>query len=292
MRMKSYLLSIIFTAVAFLISFGCEVTKTDRVDECIECPVAEPTHATEQQERIEFKGISFTYNPKVLGKISSEEVPAFPLEAADHKPDFVAPKHRRFTFRIAKAGWDEGSIEIYPVKDFPEMFAVDPYQVARIKKELGELRKLLKDKTHRFEGQIPYIPFIDASQSFQSKVQHFEFNEGKGVIFVTYWNTEMALVSNEHLMYIFAGLTNDDKYYVTAEMPISVKFLPETSTEEFEGYHTQFLYEDYETRDSIKPRYRKYIQSISDRIEKLDSNEFRPQLKYFEELISSLKIAD
>ena len=42
--------------------------------------------------------------------------------------------------------------------------------------------------------------------------------------------------SNRQLRYIFEGLTDDEKYYVLAEMPVSVDFLPKDSSDEYEGY--------------------------------------------------------
>ena len=98
------------------------------------------------------------------------------------------------------------------------------------------------------------------------------------------------MVSNDHLRYVFEGLSSDGKYYVLAEIPISVKFLPEDPPDEFEGYKQSYLFEDYETSDTIKRRYRNYISSITTRLDNLSPNDFNPSLRYLEEMISSLKI--
>ena len=46
-------------------------------------------------ERVDFNGVSFKYNPKVLGKVTAEEIPDYPLEQPDYKPDGVAPQHEK-----------------------------------------------------------------------------------------------------------------------------------------------------------------------------------------------------
>jgi hypothetical protein len=100
----------------------------------------------------------------------------------------------------------------------------------------------------------------------------------------------MALISNDHLQYVFQGLTTDGKYYVVAEMPVSVPFLPDDSPEEFEGYRRLYLLEDYSTPDTIKARYKDYVRSITTRLEKLPADKFRPALRHFEEMIASIRV--
>lgn len=243
-------------------------------------------------EKVDFKGVSFKYNPKILGKVTAEDIPDYPLEEPDFKPDGVAPQHVKFTFDCCKNPYCwEGSLEVYPIDEFPQMYSVNKDLVSATEKEIQALRDVLKDKNFRYEDQIPYIPFIDAGQSFQTKVKLSKFDKGDGIFFVTYLSTEVALISNDHLRYIFEGLTNDGKYYVLAEIPVSVKFLPEDpATEEFEGYQRKFLFEDYPNPDTIKKRYEDYISSITTRLEKLPAHGFHPDLKYLEEIIASLKI--
>jgi hypothetical protein len=159
-----------------------------------------------------------------------------------------------------------------------------------MEEEVEALRKVLSDKNVRHENEIPILPWGDASQSFQTNVKLSEFDKGKGIFFVTYFNTEMALISNDHLQYVFEGLTSDGKYYVLAQIPISVGFLPDESPTEFEGYKEKFLYDDYPYSDAHNKRYKDYISSITTRLEKLSARGFHPDLKNLEEIIASLKI--
>lgn len=244
-----------------------------------------------KDENVSFKGVSFKYDPKIFGKVTAEDVPEWHLENETDKPDGVAPRHVKFTFDLCKTiyCW-EGSLEVYPINEFPQMYAVNKQLVQATEKEIEALKKVLIDKNFRSEDQIPYIPFIDAGQDFQAKVRLSPFDKGKGIFFVTHINTEMARISNDHLRYIFEGLTDDGKYYVLAEVPVSVKFLPDVPPREFEGDMDESIHDPYPYSDAHNKRYKDYVLSITTRLEKLHASEFRPDLKQLEKIIESLRI--
>lgn len=256
-------------------------------------PTTQPTHekVVFRGENVDFKGVSFRYDPKILGKVTAEYIPDYPLEDPTFRPDEVEPRHVKFTFPCKSDYCWEGFIAIYPLEDFPRMYAVNKEMMQGMEEEVQAMRKVVNDKNVRYENQIPYLRWVDASQSFQTKVKLSELDNGKGIFFVTYISTEAALISNDHLRYIFEGITNDGKNYVLAEIPISVKFLSiDPASEEFEGYERQFLFEDQPCCGAEKDRYKNYVSSITKRLEKLPPNKFQPDLKYLEELIASLRI--
>lgn len=242
--------------------------------------------AKTNSQTVNFKGVSFNYNPQIFGAVKMKEVVEQPLINIDDKPDYVSPRNRLFTFDLSTE-FSEMYIAVYPVDDFPRMYSIDEESVEGAVKENENLKKVLKDKNFRVENQIPYLPFIDAHQSFQAKVRHSPFQSGKGIFFLTFWDTEIELPSNRNLRYIFEGLSDDGKYYVLAEMPASVAFLPKESTDEYEGYKIDWnkLQDEAEMK-----RIADANKKIANRMEKLTPNEFQPNLKYLEEIISSLKI--
>jgi hypothetical protein len=238
---------------------------------------------------IAYKGVSFNYNPKIFGEVKVREVNEYALKNESDRPDSVAPERLIFTFDLL-TDFTRTYIAIYPIEEFPRMYAVNKESMKAMQEEIRDFKKVLQNKNYRVKGKIPYLPFVDASQSFQVKVKNSKFKNGSGIFFLTHWSTEVALISNNHLRYIFEGLTSDGKYYVLAEMPARVDFLPEDSPEEFEGYKSSYLFEDYLHPNEIKPRYKKYISQITQRLENLPRDKYKPNLKYFEEIISSLKI--
>jgi hypothetical protein len=272
---------------------GCNSVSThDRVAE--NSPSPSPTEMTSGSGKIDFNGVSFEYDVAVFGDVKYKVIPEYKLEEPDNKPDFVAPRHTSFTFELGNDGW-EAKLEVYPIEGFASMYAVNPEWEKGMEREIEDLMQVVIDKDHRgFEDQIPHLPYVDSGQSFQSKVKHHSFRNGTGVMFVTYWHTELALINNDHLQYVFEGLTSDGKYYVVAQTPISVNFLPKdaVSADEFEGYKRRYLLEDYPNPDEIRPRYRSYVGSITNRLERMAGREFKPDLKYFEQMVSSLRVEE
>lgn len=238
------------------------------------------------QQKVEFKGVSFTYNSQIFGEVKTEEVAEYPLEVADFKPDGVEPQHRLFTFDLA-TGFSEMYLAIYPIDDFPRMYAVNKSSVKFMEDEVRNLKKVLKDKNFRGENRIPFLRFYDASQAFQQKVKHYNFQGGRGILFLTFWDTEMSFPNNRQLRYIFEGLTNDEKYYVLAEMPVKVSFLPDEASEEYEGY--KIPWGKFDDKAEMK-RFAAVNEKISRRLENLPQNKFEPNLDQLEKIISSLKI--
>ncbi len=279
-------LFIIGLILASLVLQGCDsaVSQSSKTENKSATP--QPQQEISKQQKVEFKGVSFSYNPRVFGEIKSEEIAEYPLQEETFKPDGVAPQHRLFTFDLA-TDFSPMYIAVYPVSDFPRMYAVNKSSVKAMEEEIINLQKVLQDKNFRVKGHIPYLPFIDASQSFQSKVRHFPFQNGRGILFLTHWSFEIEFVSNRQLRYVFEGLTNDGKYYVLAEMPVSVAFLSDDSPEEFEGY--KIPWEKLKDETEMK-RFNEVNKGIGRRLENLKPNEFKPNLDYLEEIISSLKI--
>lgn len=242
----------------------------------------------DQERAAEFNGVSFRYDPTVFGNVKSEAVPAQPLEEEDYKPDGVAPDHILFTFEFGRSDRDV-KLAVYPLNGFPKAYSVNPKLVKAMQQEIKGLKDVLKDSLSRLDGQIPHLPFEDASNDFYVRARHFNFLNGKGILFVTHLSHGAALVSNRNLIYRYEGITDDGKYYVTAETPVSVDFLPYSSPDRFEGFTYENLFETYR-RPEAKRRYDDYIKSITDRLKKLEPTDYRPNLEKFDSMIASLRI--
>lgn len=283
MRNKIFIISAIF------LSFGiqsCDSADSRNLDSEIAVQTQTPQTQNILEKKVEFNGISFTYNSQIFGEVKAEEIADYFLEYETDKPDYVAPQHSLFTFDLS-TGYSPMQIAVYPIDDFPRMYAVNKSSMNAMQESINDFKKVLKDKNFRVNNQIPFLPFRDAGQSFQVKVKHFPFSGGKGILFLTFWNTEIELPSNRQLRYIFEGLTNDGKYYVLAEMPIKVSFLSNESTDEYEDYKIDW--KKLNDKTEIKRRT-KFMQKIVERLEKLSPNEFEPNLYQLEKIISTLKI--
>ena len=280
MRSNSRSISVAFLAVLIFVPIKMPVAQTRQNTNQVK--------PSDQQRAVEFKRVSFRYDPTVFGEVKSETVPAQALEEPNDKPDGVAPAHENFTFALGRENWD-AYVSVYPLNEFPKVYDVNSKLAKAMQLEIKGLREVLKDNSYRHNGQIPHLPFRDATDNFYVRVKPLNFLNGKGVVFVTHWTHEATLVSNRNLVYRFEGISDDGKFYVTAETPLSVQFLPFDPPYRFEGFTYEHLYEAYR-RPEMKRRYDDYLKSVTDRLRKLEPADFSPNLEYFEAIITSLKV--
>lgn len=283
---KSRSVSFVILAFVVAVSFGRPVAQQPQRANGVETRTQAPP--TDQEKAVEFSRVSFRYDPTVFGNVQSETVPAQPLEENTEKPDGVAPEHVHFTFGFGRSN-SNAYLSVYPLNEFPKAYAVNEKLVKAMQQEIKGLKEVLKDPLYRHLGKIPHLPFRDASDNFYVRVKHFNFLNGKGILFVTHSTHGAALVSNRHLVYRFEGISDDGKYYVTAETPVFVRFLPDDPPDNFEGFTYEHLFEAYR-RQEAKRRYDNYLKSITDRLKKLEPREFYPDLRKFESMIASLKV--
>lgn len=240
------------------------------------------------EKKVEFKGVHFTYNSQVFREVKTEEKAEQPLELETDKPDSVAPQHLLFTLKTQNQR--EAIIVVYPIEEYRRIWRqVEKNNTIYFDENLKNVKKFIANKKFRVNGEIPYLPHYGGGyQTFEARVKAFSFPNGKGVFFLTHRVQERAIVNNGHLEYDFQGITEDGKYYVLAQFSPKVSFLPD-------NYHVG-KFEDYVMPDYVnwsksdRKKYDEYIAKITKRLENLPSDKFEPNLNYFEEIISSLKI--
>ena len=232
-----------------------------------------------------FKGVSFNYNPQVFDAVESEEVEESPLGNEGDKPDGVSPKHSQFLLKY-KGNERQAIIKILPIADYRRMYGVSKGEMEAFDEGLANVQKALKDAKFRLESQVPILPFYDAHQTITARVKHFSFGNGGGIFFLTQYNQDFAnLINNDELTYYYQGISADGKNYVWAEFPASAAFLPkDNQTYEFEGYKLAMNYDEFNEK-----AHKEYLAKVTKRLESLSADKFEPNLKYFEEIISTLK---
>ena len=287
MLKKLFIINLFFVSLGWQ-SCSSATSQSSKSEVKSETPQLQKDEVPKQQN-VNFKGVSFNYNPQIFGEVKSEEIAERPLEDETDKPDYVAPQHILFTLK--KPGTNrETVIYVFPIEDYRRMYPISNEHNYReqFDEQLKGLQKVIKDKNYRKGNQIPFIPFWNGSQTFQKKVNHFSFQNGKGIFFLTQFDIETTLVSNEGLTYCFQGISNDGKNYILAKFPVSVSFLPKDyDADEFEGYKLSSAYSGNEPKQNT---YEDYVLRIAKRLDNLKPNEFEPNLNQIEKLISSLKI--
>lgn len=259
---------------------------------------AEPSSKVESvqgsEKRISYEGISFTYDSNLFSDVKPGTAAAAPLQDASDKPDYVAPKHINFRFRGEyakkyKQSFFNPKVAVYSVDEYKQAFSLSKDYVTNLEKEIENLKTVLAQPPDAWKGEIPYIPFIDASQAFHVHTKRADFQNGKGMLFLTQYNIEPTLINNQQLTYIFQGLTDDGKYYVLATFPVSTSMLPDgIAAKDHLGYT---LPESFDKNAAANQKaYDAYVTKVSGELAKLSDDKFDPDLALFEKLVRSIRV--
>ena len=110
------------------------------------------------------------------------------------------------------------------------------------------------------------------------------FRNGKGIRALTEYAQYYAPINNNELLYQFAGLTDDEKYYIIAILPINAPFLAEN-----EKPDAPVPTDGVPIPTDIGPNDG-YYAAITEKLVALDSESFMPSLTTLDALIQSILI--
>ena len=262
---------------------------------------------------VNYGGVSFQVDKALATEVKAETVPA----SLDGKPSDLWPEHVAFTL----VGYPQSRqlpsnfphLRVFSVTRFRE--AVETGYQAQAKdvvfttgeswtndfdEEVRVLNALLTDKPRRstvqsflkrirhktdFNKGMPFLPMWEAHQAFISNVKYVNFRNGKGVFFLTQWNTETTRIANDGLVYAFQGITNDGKHHVYAEFSVSAPNLPKGDEPDVIAWNEKNYLLPQQSKE-----YQDYTRRVVAQLEALRGNQFLPQLELFERLISSLAV--
>ncbi|HEX5708750.1 MAG TPA: hypothetical protein VFX96_15735, partial [Pyrinomonadaceae bacterium] len=100
---------------------------------------------------------------------------------------------------------------------------------------------------------------------------------------------EPSLITNQALTYVFEGITDDGRYYVSATFPLVAPILPaDFSPEEAakRGFDPAFRLPDR----AAERKYADYFKRTARELEQLPPDKFQPDLARLNNLLSSLNI--
>ena len=142
--------------------------------------------------------------------------------------------------------------------------------------EIETLQSLLETRPPAPENEIPLLPLINAAQVFHTQVKYLDFQNGRGVRFITQYSQDVAPVTNQNIFYSFQGLTQDGAYYVAAYFPIAA-----------DGLSDELEIEDWE---AFNAGYQDYLSETVSHLDALSSHEFEPDLALPDSVIQSLVV--
>jgi hypothetical protein len=240
--------------------------------------------------------VRFTYDKSVASQVTAKIVDAQVASKENSGPgDTIYPIHLVFelagTYSAQPASFIPSEIHVYSVRGYKQAFAADPKSARDVSATIAKLQRILSSRNLAFKGEVPLLPLPDGYLAFRAHTAFLRFKQGSGIVFLTQGQQDEMPVNNQNLSYEFQGLTNDGRYYVTAEFPVAAPFLAYNrdqanyggSVKESSCFqcpdHTRFMKE-----------YRAYVRTISNTLEKLPSDKFQPRLKLFDDLLTSLEV--
>lgn len=244
-----------------------------------------------QKRRAEHGGAGLAYDAALAREVKAETVPAAPLENADEKPDGVYPEHVAFTLvgiNDAPANsYREPVIRVAPVAQYLRAFSVSTRYAKEADHTLDQLRRLIRRRPAVLKGNVPMLPFPDATEVFHAHVRYLRFRGGAGLVFLTQSQQDYELINAQHVTYSFRGLTDDGRFYVSADFPVGAAAIAATrDAMSHEGY---VLPREIGGRPA-RQRYDAYVERVRRKLERLRPEQFSPSLRLYDELLSSLEI--
>lgn len=242
-----------------------------------QAPMEEPGKLTtpsgplpSQTDYFEQNGIRLYYDPQLVLDVDppAESIPA---SSGDGMYDVAHPAYVHFDLAMEQA-----QVYIARVQEYEAAADFAPGIIADLQR--------LNDSINNFSDCVPELPLneffrVCDHQQFNSNLKHLDFENGSGTRFVTvYGIQDMAPVDNEHLTYVFQGLTNDGKYYVKAIARVAHVQLPENGEIPSEVYAA--------TDFSVVERY---FGSIEQQLNQGESD-FSPTLGWIDAFLKSLRV--
>lgn len=151
-----------------------------------------------------------------------------------------------------------------------------------VNEQMDNLKSILSNPSNSLDN-LPVLPIQFAARHFQSQEQVINFQNGSGIRYLTQFGQYPAIVSNQEMFYIFMGLSQDGKYFISAYLPTSAAFLPADSNPQtalpVDGI-------PYPSNNEVNI----YYSTIAEKLNGTDPSTFNPALPVLDALIQSILI--
>ena len=131
----------------------------------------------------------------------------------------ILPQHQRIT------------LQGYPVAGHllqPQIFVYPVASLAEYNETAGQMAVDLQAllKSHRSADRMPFLPLFNAGQVMHAQTHFLDFQNGRGVRYLTQFDQAPLPINSAELIYTFQGLTDDGQTYIAAVLPVTHPDLP------------------------------------------------------------------
>jgi hypothetical protein len=205
------------------------------------------------------------YDCQTVAEASGADMPYFAIN----------PEYTEVTFQnyALDGTFFEAHIDVFPVQRYSELI---PDLMPSL---LADLQSLIAGGTASGKD-LPLLPVFNAAQIFYSQAAVVQFQNGKGVRYLTEYAQSFAPINNKDIFYTFQGLTADGQYWVSAILPISNPILPGNG----DNPPTGQSWEDFSNS------YESYIADIIAQLNAQSPGSFAPTINMLDALINSIVV--
>jgi hypothetical protein len=140
---------------------------------------------------------------------------------------------------------------------------------------LDTLQTILDTQPADHDG-IGVLDFFNAAQFIRSQVDYRQFQNGRGVRFISQYGQAGGPIGWPDLFYAFQGLTDDGSYYISVILPINHPSLP----------HPDQVVLD----DAFYDNFMTYRAVTQDHLNDQAPDSFQPSLVVLDAVVESLRV--
>jgi len=245
---------------------------------------------------VAYLGTTFKYDRGLASEVKAQTIEASLASAREPAPyDTIFSRHIAFelvgTYAAQPASFIKPDIRVYPLRAYEKAFAADRKARREVVATINQMRQILRSRSLPLKGDLPSLPIPDGYYAFRAHTAFLRFDNGTGVVFLTQGQQDEMPVNNQNLSYEFQGITDDGRFYVTAEFPVAAPFLAYDRDKANYGAVVKeaSCYQCADHRRFMQ-EYRAYVSKVQEQLEKLRPEEFQPSLKSFDDLVKSIKV--
>ena len=272
-RMKMKQIFFALCVIALLLT-SCNIPSPATSTPQFETPIIVPTNTTSSGGVVTFKNVSFIVPLGVAKDAKAETVPA--VTDTNNSPWWeVAPEHLKFSLTDYQLPnkFLQPQIFVYPAEEYAKLNSNASDQIQKLKAIIAGA-PLTKDAMPNW--------VMNAAQLLAAKMQVINFQNGRGVRFLTQYDQYPATINNHELFYLFQGLTNDGKYYIVATLPVTSSILAEDEKPE-SPVPAGGVSPEGGTNDA-------YYEAVTKALDAMYEDSFNPSLFQLDALIQSITV--
>ncbi len=289
-------------SIVLLLMIGCNTAQSNALSYSPEPSKIKSTNgnlatqtARSADKLVSFKGVELYYDSDLIESIEVRDVQAYiPKEGPTYLPDAFEARHLNFQFkgaslRTVKQGDYPTEINIFSVEQFKQLSKRTARDFVGVTDRFRKLQQTLSDSQNG--GDCPFIPWIGASQAINAHKKFISFKNGKGIGCLTQFNMDVDLINNDELLYVFQGITVDNKYFISATFPVRVSYLPDDrGAATYKNYARPEDFYAVERRDQNLREYKQYLLNVQAELENTDDRYFEPSLIAIQKMLSSMEV--